>query len=312
MNYKYLGNSDLKVSTYCLGTMTFGETTSEEDGHYQLDESVASGINFIDTAEMYPTCPLRPETTGDTEIIVGNWITKNKSKRSSIVLATKVSGKGYMAVRNGEGINAKSVKIAIVDNAIATEHLDLNVFKKRDIADNDDNTTPPRTYNENQSWSHGTHCAGLATAEINNSTGIASIGGNVQLIAVKATGNSQDPGFTYYGYAGVQWACENGANVVSMSYGSQNSSNAMQELINSYPEVVYIAAAGNQSSGEQYFPAAYSNVIGVGSVDSNDLRSSFSNYNAGIPWIDISAPGGYSYGGLLSTVYSESLDGYAF
>ena len=49
MNYKYLGNSDLKVSTYCLGTMTFGETTSEEDGHYQLDESVASGINFIDT-----------------------------------------------------------------------------------------------------------------------------------------------------------------------------------------------------------------------------------------------------------------------
>ena len=112
MNYKFLGNSDLKVSTYCLGTMTFGETTSEEDGHYQLDES-ASGINFIDTAEMYPTCPLRPETTGDTEIIVGNWISKNKSKRSSIVLATKVSGKGYMAVRNGEGINAESVKIAV-------------------------------------------------------------------------------------------------------------------------------------------------------------------------------------------------------
>ena len=62
--------------------MTFGETTSEEDGHYQLDESVASGINFIDTAEMYPTCPLRPETTGDTEIIVGNWISKNKYRRS--------------------------------------------------------------------------------------------------------------------------------------------------------------------------------------------------------------------------------------
>ena len=208
-------------------------------------------------------------------------------------------------------LGSESVKIAIVDNAVATEHLDFNVFKQIDIADNDDDPTPPRTYNENQSWSHGTHCAGLATAEINNSTGIASIGGNVQLIAVKATGNSQDPGYTYYGYAGVQWACENGANVVSMSYGSQNSSNAMQELINSYPEVVFIAAAGNQSSAEQYFPAAYSNVIGVGSVDSNDLRSSFSNYNAGIPWIDISAPGGYSYGGLLSTVYSESLDGYA-
>ena len=107
--------------------MTFGETTSEEDGHYQLDKSVASGINFIDTAEMYPTCPLRPETTGDTEIIVGNWISKNKSKRSSIVLATKVSGKGYMAVRNGEGINGKSVKIAVEGSLkkLQTDYIDL-------------------------------------------------------------------------------------------------------------------------------------------------------------------------------------------
>jgi aryl-alcohol dehydrogenase-like predicted oxidoreductase len=107
--------------------MTFGETTSEEDGHYQLDESVASGINFIDTAEMYPTCPLRPETTGNTEIIVGNWIKKNQFRRSSIVLATKVSGKGYMAVRNGEGINAKSVKIAIEGSLkkLQTDYIDL-------------------------------------------------------------------------------------------------------------------------------------------------------------------------------------------
>ena len=96
-----------------------------------------------------------------------------------------------------------------------------------------------------------------------------------------------------------------------MSYGSENSSNSMQELINSYPEVVFIAAAGNDSSSTENFPAAYTNVIGVGSVDSNDLRSSFSNYNTGFPWIDIAAPGGYSYGGLLSTIYSESLNGYA-
>ena len=76
---------------------------------------------------MYPTCPLRPETTGDTEIIVGNWISKNKSKRSSIVLATKVSGKGYMAVRNGEGINAESVKIAVEGSLkkLQTDYIDL-------------------------------------------------------------------------------------------------------------------------------------------------------------------------------------------
>ena len=109
MHFKKLGKSDLKVSSYCLGTMTFGETTSEDDGHSQIDQSLEYGINFFDTAEMYPTCPLRAETTGNTETIIGNWIEKNKSKRSDIILASKISGKGYKAVRNGEGINEKSV-----------------------------------------------------------------------------------------------------------------------------------------------------------------------------------------------------------
>ena len=208
-------------------------------------------------------------------------------------------------------LGSENIKIAIVDNAIATSHADLNTFKQRDVADNDNDATPPQTYNESSSWSHGTHCAGLATAEINNSIGIASISGNVELIAVKATGDSQNPSYTYYGFAGVQWACENGANVVSMSYGSESSSNSMQELINSYPEVVFLAAAGNDSSSAQNYPAAYSNVIGVGSVDNNDTRSSFSNYNSGFPWVDIASPGGYSYGGLLSTVYTSDSNGYA-
>ena len=165
-----------------------------------------------------------------------------------------------------------------------SEHLDLNVFKQRDVADNDFDTTPPQTYSQNSSWSHGTHCAGLATAEIDNAVGIASLGGNSQLIAVKATGDNQNPGLTYYGYAGVQWACENGANVVSMSYGSEGSSNAMQELINAYPEVVFLAAAGNDNNSNVNYPAGYDNVIGVGSVDFNDNRSSFSNYNGSFPF----------------------------
>ena len=205
----------------------------------------------------------------------------------------------------------ESIKIAIVDNGAPSNHEDLNVFKQRDVSDNDNNATPPQTYDESSSWSHGTHCAGLATAQINNSTGIASLGGNVELIVVKATGDSQNPSSVYNSYAGVQWACENGANVVSMSYGSENSSNSMQELINAYPEVVFLAAAGNDGTSVQNFPAAYTNVIGVGSVDSNDLRSSFSNYNSGFPWVDIASPGGYSYGGLLSTVYTSGLNGYA-
>ena len=206
---------------------------------------------------------------------------------------------------------SQSIKIAIIDNGAPSDHLDLNVFKQRDVSDNDDDATPPQTYNQSSSWSHGTHCSGLATAEINNSTGIASLGGNAELIIVKATGDNQNPSSIYNSYAGVQWACENGANVISMSYGSENSSNALQELINAYPEIVFLAAAGNDGNSTQNFPAAYQNVIGVGSVDYNDQRSSFSNYNVGFPWVDIAAPGGYSYGGLLSTVYTQNLNGYA-
>ena len=127
MQFKNLGQSELRVSSYCLGTMTFGETTSEKDGHEQMDLSIDAGINFFDTAEMYPTCPLRAETTGDTEVIIGNWIDKNRSKRSDIILATKISGIGYEAVRSGEGINRDSIKVAIEGSLqnLKTEYVDL-------------------------------------------------------------------------------------------------------------------------------------------------------------------------------------------
>ena len=127
MQFKNLGQSELRVSSYCLGTMTFGESTSEKDGHEQMDLSIDAGINFFDTAEMYPTCPLRPETTGDTEVIIGNWIDKNRSKRSDIILATKISGIGYEAVRSGEGINKDSIKVAIEGSLqkLKTDYVDL-------------------------------------------------------------------------------------------------------------------------------------------------------------------------------------------
>ena len=127
MQFKKLGKSDLEVSSYCLGTMTFGEATSEKDGHEQIDISIDAGINFFDTAEIYPTCPLKAETTGDTETIFGNWIDNNRSKRSEIVLATKISGIGYDAVRNGEGINGRSIKIAIEGSLerLKTDYVDL-------------------------------------------------------------------------------------------------------------------------------------------------------------------------------------------
>ena len=204
------------------------------------------------------------------------------------------------------------VKVAIVDNAVYSTHSDLTAFKQYDVADNDNNATPPLNYTQDQGWSHGTHCAGLATADINNGIGIAGLGGNVELIGVKCTPNSAtSSGSVWYGYAGVQWACENGAHVVSMSFGGTSPSQAFQNLINAYPNVVFLAAAGNSNVTTLHYPGAYNNVICVGSVDANDQRSSFSNYNGATPYVDIAAPGGYSNGGLLSTVYSAAGNSYA-
>ena len=208
---------------------------------------------------------------------------------------------------------SNSVKVAIVDNAVFGGHADLTTHLERDVADGDNDATPPLTSAVDFTWSHGTHCAGLATADINNNTGIASLGGNVELIGIKATPNSAtNSGSIWYGYTGVQWACQNNAQVVSMSYGSTSSSASMQLLIDSYPAVVFLAAAGNDGNTTLQYPGAYNNVICVGSVNSTDLKSGFSNYNGATPFVDIASPGGYSFGGLLSTVYTSGGNGYDY
>ncbi len=205
---------------------------------------------------------------------------------------------------------SNSVKVAIVDNAVFCGHNDLTTFAQWDVADNDNNAAPPSYYNADQGWSHGTHCAGLATADINNATGIASLGANVEVIGVKCTPNTATSGSVWYSYEGVQWACQNGARVVSMSFGGATASAAFQSLINAYPDIVFIAAAGNDGATALMYPGAYNNVICVGSVDANDQRSSFSNYNGTTPFVDIASPGGFSYGGLYSTVYTANSNGY--
>ena len=75
MNYKKLGNTDLDVSTICLGTMTWGEQNTEEEGFKQMDWALDHGVNFWDTAEIY-SIPMRKETYGETERIIGNGLKK--------------------------------------------------------------------------------------------------------------------------------------------------------------------------------------------------------------------------------------------
>ncbi len=103
-----LGTSDLQVTPICLGTMTFGEQVNEADSHAILDHSLARGVNFIDTAEMY-SVPPKAETCGHTETIIGNWFAKNPGARQKLVLATKVAGpsRGMPWIRDHTNLTVK-------------------------------------------------------------------------------------------------------------------------------------------------------------------------------------------------------------
>ena len=91
MKYRKLGTTNIDVSVICLGTMTFGEQNSQQDGFDQMDYALERGVNFFDTAEVYPVMP-RKETYGKTEEIIGNWF-KQRKNRSKIILASKISSK---------------------------------------------------------------------------------------------------------------------------------------------------------------------------------------------------------------------------
>ena len=91
MKYRKLGNTDIDVSVICLGTMTFGEQNSQEEGFQQMDYALDRGVNFFDTAELYAVMP-KKETYGKTEEIIGNWL-KERKNRDKIILASKIASK---------------------------------------------------------------------------------------------------------------------------------------------------------------------------------------------------------------------------
>ena len=128
MKRNRLGTSTLEVSEICLGTMTWGEQNSEAEGHAQIGWALERGINFIDTAEMYPIPP-SAKSYGATEKILGGWLAKNKAKRAGLVIASKIAGPGRREwVRNGENrITQKTVPWALDDSLkrLQTDHIDL-------------------------------------------------------------------------------------------------------------------------------------------------------------------------------------------
>jgi aryl-alcohol dehydrogenase-like predicted oxidoreductase len=128
MQYRKLGRTDLNVSALCLGTMTWGEQNTEAEGFAQIERAKQAGINFIDTAEMYPVPP-RPETYASTERVIGNWF-KRQGDRADWVLASKIAGpgNGISHIRDGNLKFNREHIVAALDASLArlqTDYLDL-------------------------------------------------------------------------------------------------------------------------------------------------------------------------------------------
>lgn len=205
--------------------------------------------------------------------------------------------------------------IAMVDDAILLSHEDLstNIWTNTgeipgngidddangyiddvngwDAADWDNDPNPPASASS-ACFSHGSHCAGIAAAVTDNSLGIASIGFNSQIMAVKiGTGSCSS---LSNAYSGVNYAIASGAHIINMSWGGGAYSITYQTIFDAAyaSNIVCVAAAGNSSTILPMYPASYNHVISVGSTTIGDAVSSFSNYGS---TIDVMAPGSNIY-----------------
>jgi hypothetical protein len=144
---------------------------------------------------------------------------------------------------------------------------------------------------------HGTHCAGDASAVTDNGLGIASVGGACRIMCIRAGMTASNGfGYIYYSIEGIYYAANNGANVISMSYGGGTFSQTGQVAIDYAHSlgVICVAAAGNDNNNMPQYPANYNHVVAVAATDAQDHKAEFSNYGS---WIDLCAPGV----GILST-----------
>ncbi len=125
MDYRPLGRTDLKVSAICLGTMTWGKQNTEAEAHEQMDYALSQGVNFWDTAELYPVIP-EAETQGRTEQYIGTWF-KSRGQRDKVILASKIAGGGTAWIRGGAPVTAAGLKQALDDSLrrLQTDYIDL-------------------------------------------------------------------------------------------------------------------------------------------------------------------------------------------
>ncbi|MFD1424617.1 S8 family peptidase [Laceyella tengchongensis] len=188
-------------------------------------------------------------------------------------------------------------KIAIVDTGVQSNHPDLagKVVGGWDFVDND---STPQDGN-----GHGTHCAGIAAAVTNNSTGIAGTAPKASILAVRVLDNSGSGTWTAVAN-GITYAADQGADVISLSLGGTVGNSGLQQAVNYAwnKGSVVVAAAGNAGTTAPHYPAYYSNAIAVASTDQNDNKSSFSTYGS---WVDVAAPGSSIYATYPTSTYAS-------
>lgn len=212
-------------------------------------------------------------------------LTPNDSNFPSQWNLNKIACPAAWDISSGLG----TVKIAIIDTGIDLTHPDLfgKVVGGYDFVNDDADAQDDH--------GHGTHCAGIAAAATNNGIGIAGVGFNCSLMPVKVLDAAGSGTYSDVA-AGIVWATDNGAKVISLSLGGSASSTVLSNAIDyawSHGAIV-VAAAGNNGTTSAVFPAYYSKCIAVASTDANDQRSYFSTYGS---WVDVAAPGS----GILST-----------
>ena len=203
------------------------------------------------------------------------------------------------------------VKVAVIDTGINYGHIDLKDNSLDELGNKlgynflSQGTTPPIDDN-----GHGTHCAGIIAAELNTAA-VVGVAPEAKIYALKVL-NSAGSGYTSDIIAAIQWACDNGIQIISMSLGSSVGSTSLETACNDAfvnHNVVVVAAAGNNGAARTgtniLYPARYANVIAVGATDSNNVRAYFSNTG---PELDLMAPGVSILSDYIDTNLNDDLN----
>lgn len=281
-------------------------------GNYQSVDALAAYLNTLGETEFVEKVPL-----------VKTFYTPNDAQFSTQYNLATINATAAWNLSFGN----PNVRVAVVDDAVLTSHQDLapsiwvnpveipgnNIdddgngyiddVSGFDVADNDNNPSPPAAFASSAVFTHGTHCAGIVGAATDNSVGIGSIGFGLKIIPVKCN-NDATPGPTLpAAYDGVIYAISVLPEVISLSWGGPAFSATNQTLIDlAYANgIIVVAAAGNSNVNTPMYPASYNHVISVAATDQSDVRANFSNFG---PTIDVAAPGV----GILSTLAGNNAD----